>query len=123
MEGFNIEVAETGGGFPLLRVEGEIDLHTCPLLRAALARLMEAGHTRILMDMSEVPYVDSAALGVLVDTQRRLKERSGDLYLGAVSSFVMRAFEITRLIRLFRVFDTVALAGETAAADAATPAG
>jgi len=102
-----IEVSETPSGVPLVRITGEVDLHTCPDLRAALQRLTSAGKNRIVLDMGKVPYVDSAALGVLVDAQRRVKEKEGEIYLAQVTPFVLRAFEITRLIRIFQVTDTL----------------
>jgi anti-sigma B factor antagonist len=91
----------------LMRVSGEVDLQTGPSLRTALQRITDDGHHHIVVDMTRVPYVDSFALGVMVDTQRRLKERGGDLYLAHVPPFVMRAFEITRLVRIFNVVSTV----------------
>ena len=91
----------------LVRVSGEIDLHSGPDLRAALQRIADDGHCYIVVDMTRVPYVDSFALGVMVDTQRRLKERGGDLYLTHITPFVRRAFEITRLVRIFNVVATV----------------
>ena len=68
-----IQISETPKGLPLVRVVGEIDLHTCPELRGALQALIESGKYRIVLDLGGVPYVDSAALGVLVDTQRRVE--------------------------------------------------
>ena len=109
----------TAAALPIVRLGGEIDLHTCPELRAALQKLVDANQTQIILDMEDVPYVDSAALGVLVDTQRRLKEKSGTLHLAAVTPFVLRAFEITRLIRIFHVHDSVTAAVAAAAASLA----
>ncbi len=106
----------SGASVPVVHLGGEIDLHTCPELRASLQSLIDDGSTRIILDMAEVPYVDSAALGVLVDTQRRLKEKNGTLYLAAVTPFVLRAFEITRLIRIFHIKDSVAVAMQAASA-------
>jgi anti-sigma B factor antagonist len=109
-----IEINETTTGIPVVRVIGEVDLHTCPELRGALQRLTDEGRTRIVLDMAAVPYVDSAALGVLVDAQRRLKEKEGEIFLARVAPFVMRAFEITRLIRIFQARETVEDAVELA---------
>lgn len=106
MQSLVINVAETAGGTPVIQLRGEVDLHTCPELRATLQKLMDAGKYRMVLNLAEVPYLDSAALGVLVDTQRRLKERAGELYLSQVTPFVLRAFEITRLIRIFHIFNS-----------------
>ncbi len=113
----DIESGSTAGGTPVLKVKGEIDLHTCPELRAVLQRLMDEGKRHIILQLADVPYVDSAALGVLVDTQRRLREKGGGIYLAQVTAFVLRAFEITRLIRIFKTFPSV----EDAALHAESP--
>lgn len=101
-----IEVFNEGQEIPEVRINGEIDLHTCPELRTTLQHLVDSGYHRIILDMKRVPYIDSAALGVLVDVQRRLKEKEGELFLTGITTFVQRAFEITRLIRIFSVFAT-----------------
>ncbi|MDX1932236.1 MAG: STAS domain-containing protein [Capsulimonadales bacterium] len=111
-----IEVSETEAGIPLIRILGEIDLHTCPELRSTLQTLIEQGRFCLVLDMASVPYVDSAALGVLVDAQRRTREKGGEVFLARITSFVLRAFEITRLIRIFRVFESVNEAVEAARA-------
>jgi anti-sigma B factor antagonist len=107
MQSLEIKIFESEDLVPTVELRGEVDLHTCSELRSTLHRLMEAGSHLIIIDMSEVPYLDSAALGVLVDSQRRAKEHGGEIYLAAVTPFVLRAFEITRLIRIFHVFATV----------------
>lgn len=118
MQGLEIETVETPTGVPLLRLRGEIDLHTCPQLRVALQQLMEAGKFSLVLDLDEVPYLDSAALGVLVDAVRRSREHGGGLFLARVQPFVRRAFEITRLIKIFQVHDTVEAALQAAASAA-----
>jgi anti-sigma B factor antagonist len=100
-------LVEAAPGIPLVQLRGEIDLHTCPELRATLQQLMEAGQHTIVLNLAEVPYLDSAALGVLVDAVRRARENHGGIYLTHVTPFVRRAFEITRLIKIFQVHDSV----------------
>ena len=107
LAGLEIETVETETGVPVLQIRGEIDLHTCPQLRTTLLELMEAGKHDIVLDLAEVPYLDSAALGVLVDAVRRAREHNGGIHLAHVTPFVLRAFEITRLIKIFQVHDTV----------------
>lgn len=107
LTGLEIETAEAQDGIPVVHLRGEIDLHTCPQLRTTLHGLMEAGKKNIVLDMAEVPYLDSAALGVLVDAVRRAREAGGALHLVQVTPFVLRAFEITRLIKIFQVHPSV----------------
>lgn len=89
----------------LVHLKGEIDLHTCSLLRDALRELIEQGCYRIVINLAEVPYLDSAALGVLVDAVRRVREHEGGISLVQTTPFVRRAFEITRLVKIFQLYD------------------
>lgn len=114
MQSLVINVTESAQGVPIIQLRGEVDLHTCPELRTTLQELMDEGKHWIVLNLAEVPYLDSAALGVLVDTQRRLKERSGELLLSQVTPFVLRAFEITRLIRIFHIYHSTEEAAELA---------
>ena len=52
-----------------------------------------------------MPYLDSAALGVLVDAVRRVREHEGGISLVSTTPFVRRAFEITRLVKIFQLYD------------------
>ena len=98
----------------LLHIKGEIDLHTCSILRDTLRELIEEGFYRIIINLAEVPYLDSAALGVLVDAVRRAREHEGIISLVSTTPFVRRAFEITRLVKIFQMYDD----NEAALADA-----
>lgn len=110
MQGLEITVDENprDGGVPVVSLTGEIDLHTCPELRTALQGTMDRGHYRLVLDLAKVPYLDSAALGVLVDAVRRARENGGGIYLVQVAPFVQRAFEITRLIKIFELHSGIA---------------
>lgn len=117
MQGLEVSVNEPEDGVPVVQLKGEIDLHTCPQLRTALQDLMAAGKYRIVLDLEQVPYLDSAALGVLVDAVRRARENGGGIHLVQVTPFVQRAFEITRLIKIFQVHDSVEAAQAAAQAE------
>ncbi len=101
-----IDVQTSEDNIPLMRLKGEIDLHTCAPFRDTLRELIDQKRYNIVIDLSEVPYLDSAALGVLVDAVRRVREFNGAIYLVAPTPFVRRAFDITRLIKIFRLCDT-----------------
>ena len=101
-----IDVQTSEDNIPLMRLKGEIDLHTCAPFRDTLRELIDQKRYNIVIDLSEGPYLDSAALGVLVDAVRRVREFNGAIYLVAPTPFVRRAFDITRLIKIFRLCDT-----------------
>jgi len=100
-----IEVQTTSDEIPIVNLKGEIDLHTCGIFRDTLRDLIEHKHYNIVINLAEVPYLDSAALGVLVDAVRRVREHEGSISLVATTPFVRRAFEITRLVKIFQLYD------------------
>jgi len=100
-----INTQMTADLIPIVAMKGEIDLHTCAEMRETLRDLIEKGHYQIVINLAEVPYLDSAALGVMVDTVRRVREHEGGISLVAATPFVRRAFEITRLVKIFQMYD------------------
>jgi anti-sigma B factor antagonist len=57
----------------VLSAHGEIDLETAPALRQALRPVLEQHTGPVVVDLSEVPFMDSTGLHILVDTLQRLK--------------------------------------------------
>lgn len=107
MQSIHIREEESLPGVAVLFIDGEVDLRTAPDLRLALTRLLADGKFTIILDLGEVPYLDSAALGVLVEAVRRAREQNGAIHLVRLTAFVRRAFEITRLFRIFEIHETV----------------
>ena len=83
-------------GATVVAVAGELDLHTVPELEQALAEAERSG--RVIIDLTEVTFLDSTALGVLLRASSRHHERL-DVVLDG--SEVRRVFEITGLDRRF----------------------
>lgn len=89
-----IEV-EKGTTYTLVRVSGELELATSPQLQEALASL-DAEDWPIVLDLSEVTFLDSSALRVLVQTRLRLDNRE-ELRLVVPRPPLRRIFEISGL--------------------------
>ncbi len=94
------------GAVTLVEIGGEIDLHSAPQLRAALSKTSEVPPSRVVIDLSEVTFIDSTGIGVLVGALKRAREGGGALHFCGVQSRVRRVFEITGLLRLLPLFDT-----------------
>ena len=101
-----INTQMTDDQIPIVALKGEIDLHTCAEMRDTLRELIEKGHHQIVINLAEVPYLDSAALGVMVDAVRRVREHEGAISLVSTTPFVRRAFEITRLVKIFQLYES-----------------
>jgi anti-sigma B factor antagonist len=65
------EVLDDGG--VLVRAAGELDIHTCSAFQDVLVAARDRRPTRLVVDLSEVTFIDSTALGVLVVLQRGMR--------------------------------------------------
>src|SRR5437764_649746 len=94
---------EQRGSLPLLRVRGEIDILTAPHLKEAIVAALTGDVPSLIIDLSEISFLDSTGLQVLVSAKRRTAERGGDVYLLGVKDPVMRIFELLRLTEVFHL--------------------
>jgi anti-sigma B factor antagonist len=92
------------GSWTIIRVGGELDLHTSPLLQERLGQLLEQGVTRVALDLEDVGFMDSSSLGVLVTTLKRLRERDGDMALVAVNGSPLKVLTLTGIDRLLTLY-------------------
>ena len=97
---------ERNGDAVVVTLAGELDLYNAAEVRAALSEACAEAPERIVVDLGEVEFVDSTALGVLIETRTKLKNRDGFL-LAAPGLETRRALEISGLDQLFTVHDTV----------------
>ena len=83
---------------------GEVDVASSPALRAKIAELLDGGADRIVLDLSEMTFIDSSGLGVLVGALKRVRELDRhDLVLIGLQGPPRRVFEITGLTELFSI--------------------
>ena len=97
---------ESRNGIAIVQLAGELDLYNAPDVRTALQEATADGPERVVVDLSEVEFIDSTALGVLIETRTKLKNRDGFL-LAAPGLETRRALEVSGLDKLFTVHDTV----------------
>jgi anti-sigma B factor antagonist len=96
---FALSVRREGSAVVVV-VGGELDLDTSPRLRHVLIDLVRAqGNRSLVLDMADLTFIDSSALGVIVTVQRDLAAIDGRLTVRAASNAVRRVFEITGLDR------------------------
>jgi anti-sigma B factor antagonist len=104
----------------VVAVRGEIDLFTAPELKATLVGALDAGKSRLVVDLSETTFLDSTALGVLIGTVKRLRTRDGALTIVNVDQNIAKTFEITGLDQIFTIAATREEAVAALDADAQT---
>jgi len=88
---------------PVLRVRGEIDVASAPEFHARLSDLAGRGPEVIMVDLSEVSFIDSTGLGVLVGAVGDMRARGGDLRLVVTQPQIIKLLELTGLDEVFTV--------------------
>jgi anti-sigma B factor antagonist len=106
-----IEQEKTDDGFMICRPVGELDAFTVSQFRQALAEL--ASEARLVIDMSGVPFVDSAGLGALIGGIRRAREMGGDVAVVANRPGLVRTLRTTGFDRIVTMTETVEAAKES----------
>jgi len=90
---------------------GDLDLAVVDQVRGTLERLVENGQHRVVMDLSQVGYIDSSGMGVLVAAMKQARAAGGDVRLCALQDDVLAIFEITRLNKVMSIHPTRQEAG------------
>jgi anti-sigma B factor antagonist len=112
---------DPGTGATVLTVAGEIDMLTAPVLRQRLDEHFAADRTPIIVDLSQVEFFGSNALGVLVDAHQRAIADGRIFVLVAGTRIVRRPLKATELDKVLSVYDDLDHALEAVHAWSARP--
>jgi anti-anti-sigma factor len=91
-------------GSNILPLKGEIDLHVSPSVRASLNEMIDKKPGRLVVDLSNVSYIDSAGLAALIEAMQRVEGYGGKFALAGLQETVRSIFEISRLDQVFQIF-------------------
>jgi len=97
---------ERSNGAVVVSLAGELDLYNANAVRDVLLECCAESPDRLIVDLSAVKFIDSTALGVLIEARTRLPNRRGFL-LAAPGLETRRALEISGLDRHFSVHESV----------------
>jgi anti-sigma B factor antagonist len=92
-------------------VSGDIDMSNSPDVRKALLReIRENGGSRVIVNFTEVGYIDSSGVASLVEGLKASRESGSRFILYGLSDSAREVLKISRLLRLFEVYDDEAQA-------------
>jgi len=100
-----IELNDTNN-IALLKLAGQIDSYTSEEITKIIDTHMDNGHFKIIVDLSNVDYLDSAGLGALINAKARLKKRTGDIRLVGLKGKAKEVFDLAGFTVLFNNFDS-----------------
>jgi anti-sigma B factor antagonist len=98
----------SAGAVPVVAVSGEVDVYSAPALKESLTGLLESGVNSVVVDLTEVAFLDSTGLGALVEARAATSEAGGSLPLVCNQQRILKLFTITGLDGVFAIHPTVA---------------
>ena len=95
------------GDRTVVRVAGEIDIASADRLRDRIGQLLADGRTDLVVDLTQVTFMDSTGLGLLVGALKRVRLAGGRLELVVDSERLLKVFRITGLLQVFSIHETL----------------
>jgi anti-sigma B factor antagonist len=94
-------------GIQIFDLEGDLDSRSSWVAKEEIRTAIAQGQKRILINLENVPYMDSAGLGMLVSALKSARENKGGIFLASLTDQVRMVIELTRLDRVFTIFESV----------------
>ena len=103
-----MQIATTPGSDRyVITVSGEVDLATSPELDNAIIAAIESGTSSVAINLTDVSFMDSSGLGVIVRGLKRCREADKDLDLVITNERVLKVFGITGLDQVIPIYDSI----------------
>ena len=104
---FQLRVDSSHAPFTIVAVAGELDNSGGPLLRSQLDEMTGCGATEVTLDLSEVVFIDSTGLGILIHYHRLLHAEGGRLQVIVTQPNIRRIFEITGIDKVLHLYESL----------------
>jgi anti-sigma B factor antagonist len=96
----------------VISLEGDLDMYSAPHLKELLDEPIAEADSSIILDCTQLVFVDSSGLGALVGVLKDVSNNNGQLSLAGVNENIQRILQVTGLGRLFTIYPTLAEARE-----------
>ncbi len=90
----------------LVGLSGRLDQTVIPKVESALLKELEEGNAQLIVDMTEVSYVNSGGLRCLLTAWRKANDQDGRIVLCSLSDRVKDVFEIVGFDKVFEIYET-----------------
>ena len=90
----------------VLELSGSFDIYTATMVRNWMEQATAASPANIVVDLSDVHFIDSTALATLVQGIKRARQHQGDIRLSGLRQPVRMVLELTRLDKVFEIYGT-----------------
>ncbi len=92
-------------GITIITTDERLDAVVAPQLKDAVNKLAERSETKLVIDLEKTRFIDSSGCGALVASLRALIKSNGDMKIANPSPQAKTLFQLTRLHRVFEIFD------------------
>ncbi|MGK2853592.1 MAG: STAS domain-containing protein [Microbacteriaceae bacterium] len=103
----DITVNDMGGNVAVVHLAGRLNMVSAPKLRDAVVKAVADGHARLVIDLSDVEFIDSSGLGALVSGLKTTRQAGGDLRIAAPNEQVRLVLQLTNVERVLTTYDDV----------------
>jgi anti-sigma B factor antagonist len=91
-----------------IKLIGKLDSNTSAQLEEAVLALIDSGEKKLLVDGSQLDYISSAGLRVLLMAAKKLKATGGKIVLACLKDYIIEVFEIAGFNMIFQIFADIA---------------
>jgi len=102
-----ISIAAQGPRVAVAHLKGRVDLASAPGVRARLTEVVTAGQDHLVVDLAEVPFIDSSGLGALISVLKTARQAGGDLRIASTEDQPLTVLKLTSLDRVLKPYTTV----------------
>jgi anti-sigma B factor antagonist len=100
----SVSCRQTNGDIWVVTSRGRLDQSLNPELERLFTGLLDNGHQRFILDLSEATYINSGGLRCLVTAWRRAREQGGDLVLYGLNNRLDEIFSLVGFDRVFQIY-------------------
>ena len=93
-------------GYVEVQIDGRLVASCSETVQTVLDKALQQDRN-LLIDLSKMTHIDSSGLGVLVRTRQKSREAGGTVRLACLQAHPRIVFDITKVFRVFEIFDTV----------------
>jgi len=98
-------IGEKIGEVEVLKLKGRLDASSAKDFKDRINSLVTGNSDKIVIDMEKVDFIDSSGLGSLVSSLRSVNKSGGDIKISSLQNQVRAIFELTRLHRVFGIYE------------------
>lgn len=88
-----------------IKIIGEVDICTVDEFRAAIEALIDHGGDRIVLDLTEMDYIDSTGIGILIELRKKSIEKEQETVLYGAKKNVVRLLDLTGVSQIFKMVE------------------